>query len=463
MKKFRKYKSISNCISILLILYLTLGSLLPNNIYAQDLQSYSEKVCNTTYKAPIERPEDFLKDKEKAKEWERKEAERIEQKLERSEKEALESYKKDSVEISKYSQTRNYFYDYQIEANSREKEYRELRNAISKNKIDKPMYVYYFESPEKLAFNKVIRTENQNEISLEKFNEFKETIQDKLFKQDGFKDISLYEPGKGDEKPTPLLMHLKLPRNTGMLPYTNTNNISTLIEQGYSIKIDKIVRIVIDGKHYIKAEASVVNSLDFKDDVSKGDSWGKANYSDWSNKLTPNELADVNDYMRGGYTAINNYLISNGPVNNPNSELDSKITNIENALKREPIPTNLTVYRRSGPQEFGLTLTSPEYDFNKPENIDAFKSKWEGQTLSYPNFISTSIGSVNMSAFAKRKIVLRITIPKGSPGAYLSAIPGYAGEYEVLLNHGSKFKISKIDSYKDGAITKLIVDATLIP
>lgn len=61
------------------------------------------------------------------------------------------------------------------------------------------MYVYYFESPEKFAFNKVIRTENQNEISLEKFNEFKETIQNKLFKQDGFKDISLYEPGKGDE------------------------------------------------------------------------------------------------------------------------------------------------------------------------------------------------------------------------------------------------------------------------
>ncbi|MBT2157158.1 hypothetical protein KK424_04985 [Clostridioides difficile] len=67
-EKFRKHKSISNCISILLILYLTLGSLLPNNIYAQDLQSYSGKVCNTTYKAPIERSEGFFKDKEKAKE-----------------------------------------------------------------------------------------------------------------------------------------------------------------------------------------------------------------------------------------------------------------------------------------------------------------------------------------------------------------------------------------------------------
>ncbi|HAT4340548.1 ADP-ribosyltransferase [Clostridium perfringens] len=454
MKKVKKY------ISMLLILYLILTTSLPNLAYAQDLQS---QITNKTTKVLIERPEDFLKDKEKAKEWERSEAERIERKLEKSEIEALESYKKDSVEINEYSQIRNYFYDYQIEANPREKEYKELRNAVSKNKIDKPINVYYFESPEKFAFNKEIRSADQNEISLDKFNEFKETVQNKLFKQDGFKNVSLYEPGKGDKKPTPLLIHLKLPKNTGMLPYKNSNDVSTLIEQGYSVKIDKIVRIVIEGKQYIKATASVVNSLDFKDDVSKGDSWGKANYSDWSTKLTSNELADVNDYMRGGYIAINNYLISNGPINNPDAELDSKINNIENALKRYPIPSNLTVYRRSGPQEFGLTLTSPEYDFNKAENIDAFKEKWEGQILTYPNFISTSIGSVNMSAFAKRKIVLRISIPKDSPGAYLSAIPGYAGEYEVLLNHGSKFKINKIDSFKDGTVTKLILDATLIP
>lgn len=207
-------KKVNKSISIFLILYLILTTSLTNPTYAQDLQAYS---TNQIAKGIVERPEDFLKDKEKAKEWEKSEAERIEKKLEKSEIEALESYKKNSLEISKYSQTRNYFYDYQIEADPREKEYKELRNAISKNKIDKSMSVYYFESPEKFAFNKDLRTANQNEISSEKFNEFKETIQDKLFKKDGFKDISLYEPGKGDQKPTPLLIHLKLPRNTGML------------------------------------------------------------------------------------------------------------------------------------------------------------------------------------------------------------------------------------------------------
>lgn len=458
-------KKIRNYISRVLVLCLILTSVLfSGGTYAENLSGYStQKVATTNYKAPIERPEDFLKDREKAKEWERTEAERVEKGLEKVEKAALTEYKKDPIEISKYSKERNYFYDYEIKDNPFEKEYKDLKGAISKNKLDKPMYVYYFESADRFAFNGELRKNTESEISLEKFNEFKETVQDRLFKQDGFKDISLYEPSKEDSKPTPLFVHLKLPKGAGMLPYQQSNeSVSTLIEQGYSVKVDKTVRVVISGKQYIKVEASLVSTLDFKDEVGKGDAWGKENYSDWSNKLTTDQLADVNDYMRGGYTAINSYLISNGPVNNPDAALDAKVSNIENALKSKPMPSNLTVYRRAGAPEFGLELSSPGYNFNLEANVNAFKEKWEGQTLTYPNFVSTSIGSVNMSAFAARKIVLRINIPKGSPGAYLSAVPGYGGEYEVLLNRGSKFKVNKVETYKDKSTTKVIVDATLV-
>ncbi|UUV16762.1 ADP-ribosyltransferase [Clostridioides difficile] len=458
-------KKIRNYISRVLVLCLILTSVLfGGGTYAESLSGYSnQKVSTTNYKAPIERPEDFLKDREKAKEWERTEAERVEKGLERVEKAALTEYKKDPVEMSKYSKERNYFYDYQIKDNPFEKEYKDLKGAIEKNKLDKPMYVYYFESADRFAFNGEIRKNAESEISLEKFNEFKDTVQDRLFKQDGFKDISLSEPSKEDSKPTPLFVHLKLPKGAGMLPYQQSNeSVSTLIEQGYSVKVDKTVRVVISGKQYIKVEASLVSTLDFKDEVGKGDAWGKENYSDWSNNLTSDQLKDVNDYMRGGYTAINKYLIENGAVNNPDKELDAKVSNIENALKSKPMPSNLTVYRRAGAPEFGLELSSPGYNFNLEANVNAFKEKWEGQTLTYPNFVSTSIGSVNMSAFAARKIVLRINIPKGSPGAYLSAVPGYGGEYEVLLNRGSKFKINKVETYKDGTTTKIIVDATLV-
>ncbi|MFL8801482.1 MULTISPECIES: ADP-ribosyltransferase [unclassified Clostridioides] len=461
-KNHRKFKSYLSRILVAILIFTTL--IFSNGINAETLSGYNHSNKNMTlYKAPIERPEDFLKDREKAKEWEKKEAERAEKGLERAEKEALTEYKKNAAEISKYSRERNYFYDYEIKDNPFEKDYKDLKSAVSKNKLDKPMYVYYFESADRFAFKGEIRGNTENEISLEKFNEFKDIVQDRLFKQDGFKDISLYEPGNQDSKPTPLLVHLKLPKGTGMLPYQQSNeSVSTLIEQGYSVKVDKTVRIVISGKQYIKVEASLVSSLDFKEDVGKGDSWGKENYNDWSNKLTSEQLADINGYMRGDYVAINKYLLENGPTNNPDPKLDSQINNIESALKSKPIPSNLTVYRRAGAPEFGLEISSPGYNFNLEANVNAFKEKWEGQTLTYQNFVSTSIGSANMSAFAPRKIVLRINIPKGSPGAYLSAVPGYGGEYEVLLNHGSKFKINKVDTYKDKTTTKLIVDATLL-
>ena len=111
MKPFK-----NRCISRLLILNLLLASLLTNTTYARDLHRYTCQTANNHIsRGMTERPEDFLKDREKAEAWERKEAERIEKTLERPERKALESYKKDSVELTKYSQTRNYFYDYQIE------------------------------------------------------------------------------------------------------------------------------------------------------------------------------------------------------------------------------------------------------------------------------------------------------------------------------------------------------------
>ncbi|WP_285894807.1 MULTISPECIES: ADP-ribosyltransferase [unclassified Clostridioides] len=148
-------KKIRNYISKIVVLGLILTSVLfSGGTYAENLAGYSpQKITTTAYKAGIERPEDFLKDKEKAIEWERKEAERVEKGLVKVEKEALAEYRKDSIAISKYSKERNYFYDYQISANPFEKEYKDLKSAISKNKIDKPMYVYYFESANRFAFN----------------------------------------------------------------------------------------------------------------------------------------------------------------------------------------------------------------------------------------------------------------------------------------------------------------------
>ncbi|NMS91549.1 iota toxin protein Ia [Clostridioides difficile] len=459
-------KKIRNYISRVLVLCLILTSILfSGGTYAENLAGYSHQgITTTAYKAGIERPEDFLKDKEKAKEWEKREAEKIEKGLEKPEKEALAEYKKDSIEISKYSIERNYFKTEEILSNNSEKEYKDLKGAISKNKIDKPMYAYYFESADRFAFNGELRGNSQNEISAEKFNEFKATVQDRLFSQDGFKDISLSEPDKTDSKPTPLFVHLKLPKGTGILPYQNGESLSTLIEQGYNLKVDKTLRVVISGKQYIKVEASIVNSLDFKELKFDGHDWGVKTYKEWGNNLSELEKITFNGYMNLDYSAINPYLIANGPEKNPNPELDAKIEILDNVLKRKPLPNNLTVYRRSSPAEFGIAIGSPEYDFNKVANVEAFKEKWSGKIQKYENFVSTSVISTNDANFAARTIILRLKLPKGAQGAYISETTGggYKSEYEFLLNKGTKYRIDNISTLKDGTRTKLIIDGTVI-
>ncbi|MCC0663436.1 ADP-ribosyltransferase [Clostridioides sp. ZZV15-6597] len=457
-------KKIRNYISIVLVLCLILTNILfSSGTYAESLAGYSKQNATTiNYKAPIERPEDFLKDRDKAIEWEKSEAERIEKGLGKLEKEALTEYKKDSVEISKYSKERMYLSSQELLEHPFEKEYKDLKSAISKNKIDKPMYIYYFESADKFAFNGEIRGNSESEISLENFNKFKDTVQDRLFSQDGFKDVSLYEPSKEDSKPTPLFVHLKLPKGTGMLPYQNNESVSTLIEQGYSVKVDKTVRVVISGKQYIKVEASLVNSLDFKEEEEKGDAWGKETYADWQSKLSKSEEFALEYYRKRGYSVINNYLISNGPVNAPDPVIDEEVRGIESALKIKPLPSNLTVYRKAGAPEFGLTVTSPEYNFNLEANVNAFKEKWEGKTLTYPNFVSSAITSLKNSTFASRKFTIRMRLPKGTNAAYISNLNGSRSERELLVDHNSTFKINKIDTYKSGTTTNLILDMSLV-
>lgn len=458
-------KKIRNYIARVLLLCLILTSILfSGDTYAENLSEYSnKKVTTANYKAPIERPEDFLKDREKAKEWERTEAERVEKGLEKVEKESLAEYKKNPIEINKYSRERNYFASHEILGNPFEREYKDIKGAIEKNKIDKPMYIYYFESAENFSFNGEVRKNTESTISAENFNKFKETVQDKLFSQDGFKDIALSEPSKEDNKPTPLFVHLKLPKGTGMLPYQNGESISTLIEQGYSIKVDKTVRVVINGKQYIKVESSLVNSLDFKENASMANDWGKNTYNDWGKGLSSTEKATLAYYMGNGYKSINSYLMSNGPINNPNPEIDAKIEILNNILKRNPVPTNLTVYRRSGPTEFGMEIGSPESNFSKTENVEAFKEKWLGKIQKYENFVSTSLTSLNDANFNARTFILRLKLPKGTEGAYISDLgEGYKSEYELLLNKGTNYRIDSIKTLKDGTRTKVIIDGTVI-
>ena len=81
-------------IFLLLVFFLTLMSPSSNAVYAGDFNSLMN---NTSTYGLIERPEDFLKDKEKAKEWEKKESIRIEKELKKEGREFSKAVRKEAL------------------------------------------------------------------------------------------------------------------------------------------------------------------------------------------------------------------------------------------------------------------------------------------------------------------------------------------------------------------------------
>ena len=91
----------------------------------------------------------------------------------------------------------------------------------------------------------------------------------------------------------------------------------------------------------------------------------------------------------------------------------------------------MITYRRMKPNEFGLELNLPDYNFNKVENIEKFKQKWIGQTVLVKTFIGTTVLSTNISAFVKRKLILRSRLPQGTNASYVSAAEGYKNRRKI--------------------------------
>lgn len=414
------------------------------------------------------RPTDFLKDKTNAKIWAKKRKKAWMNSLSTSESTSIDDYNRNSSEINSYSIKKKFALDNYEGIEELNNDLRNISSAVKKSKLTKPLYVYYYEDSNTFGFDQNLESSSDNNIiDNEAINNFARKISDTNFIQDGFKDVNMTEPDVASN--FPILVHLNLPINTPAASYgDDDDNLRILIDQGYSINATGLSIVTIKGKQYAKVDANLIKQVNFETDTVAATQWGTDNYTSWLNNLTSNELRDINNYLGGGYSAINKYLLD-GTIgeNTSKDELEEKISNISSALKKKPIPEDIITYRRMGPNEFNLDLTSPEYDFNKIENIEKFKENWLGKTVKVNTFISTTILSNNISAFAKRKLILRLHLPKGINASYVSVAEGYKNEYEILIDRGYSYRIDNIKEYYDdsslgGKTNKLIIDATLI-
>ncbi len=138
------------------------------------------------------------------------------------------------------------------------------------------------------------------------------------------------------------------------------------------------------------------------------------------------------------------------------SEMQSTVKQIEGAINTMHVPADITVYR-------GAKL-SPAASRKLQATAET------GGTMTDRGFVSTSLSEQKAREFAGADgVLMRVHVPTGSPGLYLQ---GYSeesksDEYELLLQHGSKFSVDGFHGRsafaEDYGTSQTTVDLTLLP
>ncbi|OTX95283.1 hypothetical protein BK726_01840 [Bacillus thuringiensis serovar londrina] len=410
-----------------------------------DHPGYSTKITDNVV--------DFKEDKEKAKEWgiEREK----EWKLTNNEKGKVNDFLNDKNKIRT-----NYKEITFSMAGSFEEEMKDLKEIdkmFEKANVSSSITTYKNVEPAMIGFNKPL-TEG-NTINENAMAQFKEQFLNRDIKFDSYLDTHLTaQPVSSKER---VILKVTVPSGKGSTTPTKAgvilseNEYKMLIDNGYVLHIEKISRVVKKGYECLQVEGTLKKSLDFKNDINAAaHSWGMKNYEDWATNLTTDQREALDGYARQDYKEINDYLRNQG--GSGNEKLDAQIKEISEALGKKPIPENVTVYRWCGMPEFGYQISDPL------PSVKDFEEKFLNTIKEDKGYMSTSLSSERLAAFGSRKIILRLQVPKGSTGAYLSAIGGFASEKEILLDKDSKYHIDKLTEVVIKGVKRYVVDATLV-
>ncbi|HDX9614652.1 TPA: hypothetical protein ROY01_005861 [Bacillus toyonensis] len=215
--------------------------------------------------------------------------------------------------------------------------------------------------------------------------------------------------------------------------------------------------------------------LDFAKDGNAASQWAEENLKGYAEKLNADEKAEIDLYTTGNYSTINSYLRDpEGSHYQDKEGLKKRIDLISSGLQKLSLPTDIVVYRRTGADTFKPDPNNPslKFDFNNPKDIESFKKQYEGSINEEKAFLSTSLvrDPDLYSNFMQKRILMRITLPKGTHAGFLPALKlgTYQGENEMLLDHGYQYKIDKIGTVETELSTgkkrtDVFVEAKVIP
>lgn len=180
---------------------------------------------------------------------------------------------------------------------------------------------------------------------------------------------------------------------------------------------------------------------DVKDAKATNNKTMSKNSENWQKNMSAAELDGLQTYQSSEFGNINGSLRGQEKATADNKKT---IRNIDKALAKSPLKEDTVVFRSMDENTLKELLGSD-------------MKKWTGQGYSDKGYTSTSIDPGGTSGF--RGIPMEIRVPKGTPSGYLANFPGggaiSAGEQELLLGRGQKFRIIKV---KGGRRPKIIAE-----
>jgi hypothetical protein len=167
-------------------------------------------------------------------------------------------------------------------------------------------------------------------------------------------------------------------------------------------------------------------STDSPADAVRGADIMSGEQSGWERSLTPGEAEAIDLYTDSNFgDEINRYMRTGDTVELPVDEVSPVADKLNNALSRNKIAQDTETYRGMGEKTY--------------QNLANMKVGDEG---SWKSFQSVSLSQRYADWFRTGSAQsVRVIVSKGTQGAYISRLGSYGGEYEVLLNSGTRWKV----------------------
>ena len=172
------------------------------------------------------------------------------------------------------------------------------------------------------------------------------------------------------------------------------------------------------------------------------DKFFQNDYDEWRPKMTKAEYNGVREYTGATYRQMNKYLREGKYGSGENETLEKLIKNCYGGIKKFALKDNTLVYRSSSDDLLkqlsanGITLEYPQSI--SPSQFVANVKRFIGSTVVDKGFTSTSTRSNTWDG----RVRYNIRVPKGTNAAYVNHMSQHKSEFEMILNHGTKFKIT---------------------